>query len=185
MNISYPYTIDNGHGELITFIKLIKDENGERLEVENKVKPGAGPPMHVHHLQDECLTVIQGRMAAQLPGKEATFHGPGETLLFKRGVPHRFWNAGEDELICQGWISPPHNIVYFLSEIFLSTKNSSAKRPSLFDGAYLQKKYSSEFDMVEIPRFVKTVIFPVVIMVGKLAGKHRKFDDAPPSVLSA
>jgi quercetin dioxygenase-like cupin family protein len=179
MNFSYPHTIDNGQGEVLTFLRLVKDEKGEWLDVENKVKPGSGPPMHVHHLQDECLTVVKGRIAAQVQGQAPTFHGPGETIMFKRGVPHRFWNAGDDELICKGYINPPHNIVYFLSEMFLSIKNSGAKRPSLFDGAYLQTRYKSEFDMVEIPRFVKMVIFPIVIMIGKLAGKHNKFKGAP------
>jgi quercetin dioxygenase-like cupin family protein len=182
MQFSYPHTIDNGHGESLTFLSLIKDADGERLEVENRVKPGAGPPMHVHHLQDESLTVVQGRLAAQLPGEAPTFHGPGETILFKRGVPHRFWNAGEDDLICRGWISPPHNIVYFLTEIFASVKNSGSKRPSLFEGAYLQMRYKSEFDMVEIPTIVKTLVFPVVILFGKLTGKDKRFKDAPHAI---
>ncbi len=182
MNISYPHTIDNGHGESLTFLRLVKDEKGEWLEVENTVKPGAGPPMHIHYLQDECLTVVKGRIAALVYGQEPTFHGPGETILFKRGVPHRFWNAGEGDLICRGWINPPHNIVYFLSEIFLSTKHSGAKRPALFDGAYLQTRYKSEFDMVEIPKFVKRVIFPIVVAIGKLTGRHKKFENAPMAV---
>jgi quercetin dioxygenase-like cupin family protein len=182
MKFSYPHTIDNGHGESLTFLRLVNDEKGEWLEVENAVKPGAGPPMHVHYLQDECLTVVQGRMAAQLPGQAPTFHVAGETLLFKRGVPHRFWNAGEGDLICKGWINPPHNIVYFLSQIFLSTKNNGGKRPSLFDGAYLQMQYKSEFDMVEIPKMVKTIVFPVVIFIGKLLGKHKRFANAPDAI---
>jgi quercetin dioxygenase-like cupin family protein len=182
MKFSYPHTIDNGHGESLTFLSLVEDANGKRLEIENRVKPGAGPPMHVHHLQDECLMVVQGRLAAQLPGKEPTFHGPGETILFKRGVPHRFWNEGENDLICSGWISPPHNIVYFLSQIFLSAKNNGSKRPSLFDGAYLQLKYKSEFDMVEIPKMVKMIVFPAVIFIGKLMGKHKRFANAPDAI---
>src|SRR5689334_8608249 len=161
---SFPHTIDNGHGEQLTFLKLVETENGELLEVENKVKPGAGPPMHVHHVQDESLTIIQGRLGAQIAGQQPTFHGPGETITFKRGVPHKFWNAGEDMLYCKGWISPANNIVYFLTEIFRSTKLNGAHRPSMFDGAFLQTRFRSEFDLVEIPAFVKTVIFPIILV---------------------
>lgn len=112
MKYTYPHIITNGGGEELTFMKLIKSGSDELLEVENRVKPGAGPPMHVHHLQDESLTVVQGLMAAKISGKEPTFHGPGETVTFTRGTPHRFWNAGSDDLICKGWISPVNNIEY-------------------------------------------------------------------------
>ena len=138
--------------------------------------------MHVHHLQDESLTVIQGKIGAQVAGRQPTFHGPGETVTFRRGEVHRFWNAGEDILICKGWAKPAHNLEYFLTQIYLSTKANGGKSPSAFDGAYLQSKYKSEFDLAEIPTFVKTVIFPIVLMLGKLTGKHRRFDGAPEPV---
>jgi quercetin dioxygenase-like cupin family protein len=182
MKYIYPHTIDNGSGEEITFVKYIENGAGGMLEIENRVKPGSGPPMHVHHLQDESLTVVQGRIGAQVFGQEPTFHGPGETVTFLRGVAHRFWNAGEDVMICKGWAKPAYNMEYFLTEIYRSTKENGGTRPSAFDGAYLQSKYKSEFDLVEIPTFVKKVIFPLTLMLGKLAGKHRKFDGAPAPV---
>ena len=33
--------------------------------------------------------------------------------------------------------------------------------------------------MHEIPAFVQKFIFPIVLFFGKLAGKHKKFDNAP------
>ncbi|CAN5291148.1 hypothetical protein BH23GEM2_BH23GEM2_15910 [soil metagenome] len=51
---AYPYTIDNGAGEKLTFVRLIPNTSGGRLEGENLVSPGAGPPMHVHFLQEEA-----------------------------------------------------------------------------------------------------------------------------------
>jgi quercetin dioxygenase-like cupin family protein len=179
MKYTYPHTIDNGSGEELTFVKLVENEAGGLLEVENKVQPGSGPPMHIHWLQDESLTVVQGKIGAQVAGQPATFHGPGETITFLRGVAHKFWNAGEEVLICKGWVSPANNLVYFLSEIYRSVKANGGHRPSAFDGAYLQTKYRSEFDMVEIPPFVKKFIFPVIVALGKLKGEHRKFADAP------
>ena len=182
MTYNYPHIITNGGGEELTFLRLVENESGGILEVANRVRPGAGPPMHVHHLQDESLTVVQGLMAAQLSGKEPTFHGPGETVTFRRGVPHRFWNAGSDDLICKGWVAPANNVEYFLTEIFASTKANGGKRPASFDGAYLQMKYRSEFDMPEIPGLIKTLVFPVIVVIGKLLGKHRKFAGAPDAV---
>jgi quercetin dioxygenase-like cupin family protein len=182
MKYTYPHTIENGGGEQLTFLQFIDDGKGGALEIENRVHPGSGPPMHVHHLQDESLTVIQGKIGAQIAGQEPTFHGPGETVTFLRGVAHRFWNAGDEILICKGWCSPAYNLQYFLTEIYRSTKANGGEKPSAFDGAYLQSKYKSEFDLVEIPVFVKKVIFPVILTLGKVVGKHRKFEKGPEAI---
>lgn len=182
MKYTYPHTIDNGHGEILTFTKRPGDESGNSIDVENSVQPGAGPPMHVHHLQDESLTVVKGKLAAQIAGQEPTFHGPGETVTFRRGAVHRFWNAGDELLVCTGTATPAYNLEYFLTEIFRSIKESRSQKPSLLDGAYLLTKYKTEFDMVEIPAFVKNVIFPLAFVTGKIVGYHRRFRDAPEPV---
>jgi quercetin dioxygenase-like cupin family protein len=178
----YPHTIENGAGEQLTFVRRVKDQGGERLEVENLVQPGSGPPMHVHHLQEEALTVRKGRIGWQVPGGAPQYAGEGETVVFKPGEAHRFWNAGEGELRCSGYIRPPDNLEYFLTQIYASQKRSGGKRPDPFDAAFLATRYRSEFGMVEIPAFVQRFLFPVQVALGKLLGKYRKYADAPPPV---
>jgi quercetin dioxygenase-like cupin family protein len=177
---SYPHVIETISGEQLTFLGIVKDPSGDYLEVENLVQPGAGPPMHVHFRQDESLTIVKGKIGTQIHGKEPVYYEAGATALFERGIPHKFWNAGEEPLVCKGWIKPAENIEYFLTEIYRSTNENGGKRPGTFDSAYLMTRYKAEFDMLEIPAFVKKVIFPVVLFFGKLAGKHKKFKDAPP-----
>ena len=121
----YPHTIENGAGgERLTFVRRVPGTTGDRLEVENVVKPGAGPIMHVHHHQEEALTVVQGRIGYQRLGEQDKFAGPGETVAFRTGEAHKFWNAGEEELRCTGYIEPADNIEYFLGAIFESQKRS-------------------------------------------------------------
>jgi quercetin dioxygenase-like cupin family protein len=182
MKFTYPHVIDNGSGEQLTFVQFIENDNGGILEVENRVHPGAGPPMHVHFLQDESLTVVSGKIGAQIAGHAPFFAGPGETVTFRRGEVHRFWNAGEDILLCKGWASPAYNLEYFLTEMYRSLKSNGGHRPSTFDSAYLLSRYRTEFDMAEIPPFVKTLIFPIVRFLGALTGKHKKFEGAPEAV---
>jgi len=177
--INYPHTIDNGGGEQLTFRRLVKEPSGDWLEVENLVKPGSGPPMHIHHYQEESLTVVKGRLGYQRPGQEPQFVGEGETLVFKPGEAHKFWNAGEQDLRCTGYIKPADNVVYFLTEIYASQKGNGGHRPDPFDAAYLARRYKSEFAMVEIPAFVQRYIFPVQVALGKLLGKYGKYADAP------
>src|SRR5580700_2733413 len=47
---SYPYTIDNGHGEQLTFTGVTHGPDGDRAGADGLAQPGAGPPMHVHYL---------------------------------------------------------------------------------------------------------------------------------------
>lgn len=175
----YPHTIDNGAGERLTFLRRVPGANGDRLEVENVVTPGAGPPMHVHHRQAEVLTVQRGRIGYQRPGQPAAFAGPGETVAFPAGDAHRFWNAGEDELVCSGYIDPADNIEYFLGEIFASARRSGGDMPNVFDAAYLTRRYRSEFTMLAIPTPVQRLVFPVLVLIGRLLGRYARYADAP------
>ena len=137
---SYPHSIDNGAGERLTFLRRVPGATGDRLEGENVVKPGAGPPMHVHHFQEESFTVQRGRIGYQRLGGPEQFAGPGETVAFKPGDAHRFWNAGQDDLVCTGYVEPADNIEYFLGEIFASTKRRGGTAPDPVLGKY--RKYA-------------------------------------------
>jgi len=178
----YPHTIENGAGERLTFLRRVAGRNGDRLEVENVVTPGAGPPMHVHHHQEEALTVTHGRIAYQRPGEAPHFAGPGERVVFRPGEAHKFWNAGADDLRCTGYVEPADNIEYFLTEIYASTRRMGGTRPNPFDAAFLTTRYRDEFAMVEIPAVVQRFVFPVQIAIGRLLGKFRRYADAPEPV---
>ncbi len=179
MQFQYPHTIASGGGDSIIFKRLVKDPAGDWLEIEAIVEPGAGPPMHIHHHQDESLTVVQGQMASQVQGEEPIYLNTGESITYKAGVAHKFWCVGTERLVCTGSINPAHNFEYFLSEIYKSMAANGGKQPGAFDAAWLLDRYRSEFDMLDIPGFVKKVIFPVALFLGKLQGKHRKFNRAP------
>jgi quercetin dioxygenase-like cupin family protein len=176
---TYPHTIENGTGERITFSRKAGGAAGERLEAENVVKPGAGPPMHTHYLQEEVLTVQQGRIGYQRLGQPAQYAGPGETVRFGAGEPHKFWNAGEGDLLCTGYIDPILNVEYFLTEMFASVKRGGG-RPDLFDMAFLATRYRNELAVLEIPPAVQRLVFPVMVALGRLLGRYRRFADAPP-----
>jgi mannose-6-phosphate isomerase-like protein (cupin superfamily) len=178
MNISLPHTIETITGERLTFERIIVKDGVEFLEGRNEVQPKAGPPMHVHYRQDEFFKVVSGKMGYQVQGEAAKIAGPGDEILFKAGIPHKFWNAGEEVLVCTGYISPPENVIYFLSRIYQST-NENGGRPGLYDSAFLLNRYRAEFGMLEIPAFIQKVVFPIVLFFGNLLGQHKKFKEAP------
>jgi len=179
---SYPHTIDDGAGERLTFLRRVAGQSGDRLEVQNVVAPGAGPIMHVHHYQAEALTVQQGRIGYQRLGEPPQFAGPGESVVFKPGEVHKFWNAGHDDFVGTGYIEPADSIEYFLGAIFESRKQSGGLRPNPLDVAFLARRYRSEFGMAAIPAAVQRLVFPVLVALGTLLGRYGKYADAPEPV---
>ena len=59
---------------------------------------------------------------------------------------------------------------------------SGGSRPDLFDAAFLTRRYRGEFYMSEIPAMVQRLVFPVLVAVGRVLGKYRKYADAPEPV---
>jgi mannose-6-phosphate isomerase-like protein (cupin superfamily) len=176
---NYPYTIENGKGERLTFLGVKRDADGERAEAEGLAQPGSGAPMHVHHLQEEAVRVISGRVGYQNFGEEPKFAGPGEVVIWPAGTPHKWWNAGDTELRTSGWCRPADNMEFFLGTLFESTKANGGKGPGFFDAAYLLTRYRLEYDMLEMPLVVRRVVFPIVYVIGRVLGKYGKFKDAP------
>lgn len=113
---TYPHTIENGQGEKLTFLRQVQDGNTDYLEVENFVRPGSAPHAHA------------------LPAGRKPYGGEGDTVSFSAGTPHRFWNAGQEPLVCKGWIKPADNIEHFLTEVYKSTAENGG-RPAPFDAA--------------------------------------------------
>lgn len=174
-----PHVIRNRSGEELVFEALEPGPNGPRLRVRNAVAPGAGPVMHTHWYQDECLEVVEGRMGHRVAGGPERFAGPGESVTFPAGTPHRFWNAGSETLRCTGWIDPPHSIVYFLDGLYRAMDAGDGERPEPFAAARLAWRYRHEYDLPDIPAFVKRVVFPLTVAVGRLTGRYRGLDPGP------
>lgn len=182
MKISYPHVIENCIGEKLIFKEIQKEIDGDRLLVENYVTPGSGPLMHTHWLQDEALTVLKGKLGYQIKGQAKKYAGEGDTVIFERGIPHRFWNDGQEILHCKGWLKPANTIVFFLTSIYAAQNKSGKAKPEQFDAAFLMNRYASEYDLPEIPKFVKKIIIPITYRIGKLLGKYKHFENAPDPV---
>lgn len=174
-----PHIIDNGAGERLVFSRRVRGARGVRLEGETTVQPGAGPPMHVHHLQDEGFTVLEGRLGYQRAAEPPRFAGPGESVEFKAGEAHRFWNAGHGDLRIAGYIEPAGNAEYFLTEMFDSMRRTGSGRPDLFDVAFLSQRYGREYSVLEIPRVIQRFLFPVLVFLGVALGRFDRYADAP------
>jgi quercetin dioxygenase-like cupin family protein len=178
----FPYTTKNLFGESLTFHSIVEENGEKKMIVLNTVSPGAGPPFHVHYKQDESLAVTKGLLGYQIDGEEEKFLKEGESVVFTRGQMHRFWNAGEDVLECEGWVKPANTFDYFITGIYNSMNKAGKAEGDPFDSAFLMTRYKTEYDLKDIPTFVKKVVFPVTVVIGRFLGKYKDFRDAPKAI---
>jgi quercetin dioxygenase-like cupin family protein len=81
--------------------------------VEHPMPPRSlGSPIHTHKNEDEYSYVLEGRVGLQL-GDEVLEAGPGDLVFKPRGVPHAFWNAGDEPARLLEIISPAGFEDYF------------------------------------------------------------------------
>ncbi len=69
--------------------------------VESHDKPGGGPPLHVHHREDETFEVLEGEYEWTVGDQKFIAH-QGATIFAPRGVPHtyRYMGRAPGRLMC-------------------------------------------------------------------------------------
>jgi quercetin dioxygenase-like cupin family protein len=85
----------SGPGRDLVF-KVTGDETGGAFDYfVVEVAPRGGPPLHVHHRQEETLHVLSGRFKIRVGDEEQT-HGPGGFAFMPSGLPHAFLNLTDE-----------------------------------------------------------------------------------------
>ena len=91
-----PYALNADEGTAVWYVNnraTIKADaaqtGGAFGLVDMQVAVGHGPPLHIHHTEDEALWVLEGQLIVRCG--DATFTaGPGSFVFTPRGVPHTF-----------------------------------------------------------------------------------------------
>ena len=90
----------------VRYIIRSEQTDGRFALVEHTIPPRRlAAPLHTHENEDEYSYVLSGRMGAMV-GDEVVEAGPDETVTKPRGIPHAFWNAGDEEVRLLELISP-------------------------------------------------------------------------------
>ncbi len=115
--------------------------------IEHTIPPHAlAAPVHTHVNEDEYSFVLSGTMGAMVG--DAFFEaGPGELVVKPRGVPHAFWNAGDDEVRLLELISPGGFEQYFAD---LAPLLNVAGPPDFAALGALQASYEMTMDVATI-----------------------------------
>jgi len=77
-----------------------------------EIKPGDGPPPHLHRDREEYFYVLEGTYSLSVSGSDATI-GPGTLVFVPRGTVHTFKNISTNTGKLLEWTIPGDNGDYF------------------------------------------------------------------------
>jgi len=98
------------------FFKVTGDDTDGRFDyVEGTVRHLGGPPMHVHHFQDETFYVVEGELHFKL-GEEVLDLKAGDFAYIPRGVAHGYVNTKQEPVRGLG-IFVPGGFDRFMEEV--------------------------------------------------------------------
>jgi mannose-6-phosphate isomerase-like protein (cupin superfamily) len=120
------------------------DATGGRFAlVEHEILPRAlAAPVHTHQHEDEYSFVLEGRVGVRI-GDEEGVAEPGDLVVKPRGVPHAFWNAGDEPARLLELISPGGFERYFEE---MAPHLTGGGPPDVEALAAIQNRYGLEMD---------------------------------------
>ena len=138
-------------GETLTFLQAACDTGGEYTLVECTVEPdGFVASAHVHPFQTETFELVSGRLGIRV-GRETLELEPGDVALVEPGTPHRFWNAGDDELHFVCVIRPALQFEQLLETMFALADDGRTNRKGMPNPFRLAAIANAHFDTVRLP----------------------------------
>jgi mannose-6-phosphate isomerase-like protein (cupin superfamily) len=173
-------TIENPvTGERIVFHQTSRETNGEAVVFETFVQPnGFVAAAHVHPKQEERFEIVSGTLGLRVGGEEIVA-GPDETLTVPAGAPHRFWNAGDDEVRFRCDVRPALQFEQLLETMFALAADGKTNKKGLPNPLRLAVIARAHFDVVRLPfppAFVQRLGLAFGAPIGRLVGYAPTYD---------
>ncbi|HKA08984.1 MAG TPA: cupin domain-containing protein [Candidatus Dormibacteraeota bacterium] len=160
-------------GERLVFRETSHENGGRRVLFDTFVEPGGFvAAAHLHPFQVEQFEVVSGSLGLQL-AHESLELGPGAEVAVLNGTPHRFWNAGEDELHFRVSISPALQFESLLTTMFALAEEGKTNGRGMPNPLRLAVIAQAHFDTVRLPSppvFVQRLGLAVGAALGRLVG---------------
>ena len=131
--------------------------------------------MHIHHCEDEEGLITAGALSAIVAGQRLTIRA-GETVRLPRGVPHRWWNDGDQRLDFEGYVRPAVDLDRYLHAVFDVMNAGTPNRPPLFYLAHVALRHRRTQSVLVMPGWIQAVFFRALVVLGTLLGRYRGTD---------
>src|SRR3954447_17608198 len=156
------------------FHQTAADTDGALLQVEW----GGGPqwtagPKHVHRLQEERFTVLEGRASSHVAGEERD-HAPGDVFTAPAGSVHTVWNAGDGDIRLLVEFRPALRSETILELLVALAEAGRTRRDgvprNIFDLAILVRDYEDEIYPVKPPLAIQHAVVGPLAWLGRRLG---------------
>ncbi len=166
-------------GDWVVFRETARDTGGELLSAELIVSPkAAGPPAHVHPLQEERFEVLSGIIRARLGNQESSLP-EGERMTVAPGTPHTWWNDGEEEARVSLELRPALNSEVGFETIYGLARDGKTDEngvPNLLQLAVIFGGVNKgELYLARPPIPVQKALFAALAPVGRLLGYKDRY----------
>jgi quercetin dioxygenase-like cupin family protein len=169
-------------GERLIFHETAAETNGERSVFETVVQPGGFvAAAHLHPYQTETFEVIAGTLGMSR-GKEKAELKAGEKVIVESGTPHKFWNAGEDEVRFKCTVTPAlqfERLIATMYSLAAAGKTNKKGMPNPLRLAVIANHHFDDVRLPKIPHWMQKMGLLLGAPVGKVLGYGPTFDPAP------
>ena len=104
----------------------------------------------MHPTQTETFEVVSGTLGAKIAGREVEA-GPGATVIVLPGESHKWWNAGDDELVFRCEIRPALQFESLIETMFSLAADGKTNRKGMPNPFRLAVIANAHFDTVQLP----------------------------------
>ena len=140
-------------GNLMVLKATARSTNGAYGLLESLIPPGASPPLHVHHREDETFWVLEGALTVRC-GEESYQASAGSYVFLPRGVPHPFRVDGDTPARMLTLLTPGGGEAFFVEGGRPAERATlpPAGRPDLARLEQVAREFGSEFVGPPLPR---------------------------------
>ena len=135
----------------MTFLATSADTDGEYVQIELRAEPEAFvAAAHVHPTQTETFEIVAGTLGAKVAGKAIEARA-GDVLVVEPGQAHKWWNAGENELVFLCELRPALRFESLIETMFSLAAAGKTNKKGLPNPFRLAVIANAHFDTVRLP----------------------------------
>ena len=158
-------------GTRIVWRRTAAETGGLASVAEVHLAPtGRRAPLHVHPRQRQRIEVLAGSLGAQL-GRRRSVVGSGARFAVPEGLPHRFWNAGEDTVQLVVEVTPSLGTEALLEALYALSDAGKSDRGGLAHLLRVAALVDDHFDTVRLA-FPPTPLQRIVLLLAGPLGRR-------------
>ncbi len=156
------------------YTRIGTEETGGKLLVSDlRVRPGGAVlGAHLHPTIDERFTVVSGKIGYMLDGQTGVLTA-GQSADLPKGIPHDWWNAGDEEARVIVEIRPAARFEEMVITLFgLAAEGKTNKKgvPNPLQLAVISQEFADVVQFISPPPAVQKVLFAVLAPLGRALG---------------